>query len=130
VSAVNDTSDYVHEIERAIQDMAAKAASLHAGEAALETGYSRGWWVLAVGDALDEDSLEQRECMREALRRELAEHSIRLGQYVWIWDETNRAQVVLRSFERRELAETFAAAMERRGIRVRVAREWDTDGDF
>lgn len=124
---MNDTHNYLHEIERAIQDMAAKAASLQVGDVPLETGYTQGWWVLAVGESLDPDSFEQREQMRDALRRELSQRSIPLARYVWVWDETNRAQVVLRSFEHRELAEAFAAAMEKRGLRVRVAREWDSD---
>lgn len=124
---MNDTHNYLHDIEQAIQDMAAKAASLQHGDVPLETGYNRGWWVLAVGEPLDADSFEQRERMRDALRRELSQRSIPLAQHVWVWDETNRAQVVLRSFEHRELAEAFAAAMEKRGLRVRVAREWDSN---
>lgn len=125
--AVNDTYDYLHEIERAILDLAAKAASLSSGETPLETGYHRGWWVLAVGEPMDSHSFAQREHKRDCLRRELLQRTIKLSEYVWIWDETDKAQVVLRSFEHRDLAEAFAAAMERRGLRVRVVREWDAD---
>ncbi len=121
------THNYLQDIERAIQDMAAKAASLHMGDLPQKTCYTQGWWVLAVGETLDPQSFVQREHMRDALRRELAQRSIPLAQHVWIWDETNRAQVMLRSFEHRELAEAFAAAVEKRGLRVRVVREWDSD---
>lgn len=119
--------DYVYEIEQAIRDLAAKAASMRTHDTPLDTSSQRGWWVLAVGDRLDPHSFDQREHTRDALRRELLKHNIRLVEYVWVWDETNHAQVVLRTFEKRELAETFAAAIAKRGLRVRVAREWDTE---
>ncbi len=86
-----------------------------------------GWWVLAVGARLDHGSLELRDRSRDNLRRELEQRGIRLKEYVWIWDETNRAQVLLRSFGSRDLAEAFAGAMEMRGLRVRICREWDSD---
>ena len=118
--------EYVNAIEQAIQGMVDKASAMNRGDAPVEAACRKGWWVLAVGGHLDGESFEQREEARDALRRELSERSIRLSEYVWIWDATNRAQVVLRTFERRELAETFAAALEKRGVRVRLARQWDT----
>lgn len=118
--------NYVNAIEQTIQDLVDKAAAIKKGDAPVETTCRKGWWVLAVGDSLDDKSFEQRDHVRDCLRRELLQRNIRLAEFVWIWDATNRAQVVLRTFEHRDLAEAFAAALEKRGLRVRLARQWDT----
>ena len=81
------------------------------------------WWVLAVGGPFDADDFDQREAARTRLRQELLLMAIVPDEYVWVWDETNRAQLVLRVFERRGPAEDYAAYMSGRGVEIRVTRE-------
>jgi hypothetical protein len=79
-----------------------------------------GWWVLAVGGPYDPEDFDQRDAARTRLRQELLLVAIVPDAYVWVWDETDRAQLVLRTFARREAAEDYAAYLSGRGVTARV----------
>ena len=79
-----------------------------------------GWWVLAVGGPYDAEDFDQRDAARTRLRQELLLVAIVPDAYVWVWDETDRAQLVLRTFARREAAEDYAAYLSGRGVTARV----------
>jgi hypothetical protein len=81
------------------------------------------WWVLAVGGPYDSDKVEQRETARTRLRQEFLLAAIVPDEYVWVWDETDRAQFVLRTFPDRASAEDYAAYLSGRGLSVRVRQE-------
>lgn len=83
-----------------------------------ETG--AGWWVLAVGGPYDAEDFDQRERARTRLRQELLLLAIVPDEYVWVWDETDTAQLVLRSFGDREAAESYAAYLSGRGVTARA----------
>ena len=88
-----------------------------------------GWWVLAVGGPYAADDFEQRERSRTRLRQELLLLAIVPDAYVWVWDETDTAQLVLRSFGDREAAESYAAYLSGRGVVVRVTPIMDETGE-
>ena len=79
-----------------------------------------GWWVLAVGGPYAADDFDQRERARTRLRQELLLLAIVPDEYVWVWDETDTAQLVLRTCDRREAAEEYAAYLSGRGVATRV----------
>lgn len=84
---------------------------------------SLDWWVVAVGGPYDPDDFDQRESARTLLRQTLLLMAIVPDEYVWVWDETECAQLVLRTFPDRPAAEAYAAYLSGRGIEVRVRRE-------
>jgi hypothetical protein len=88
-----------------------------------------GWWVLAVGGPYDADKFEQREEARTRLRQELLLMAIVPDDYIWVWDDDDRAQFVLRLFADKEAAEAYAAYMSGRGVTVRVRREMREQGE-
>ena len=89
-----------------------------------------GWWVLAVGGPYDAGDFDQRDAARTRLRQELLLEAIVPDAYVWVWDETDRAQLVLRTFARREAAEDYAAYLSGRGVTARVRQVFgETAGD-
>ena len=79
-----------------------------------------GWWVLAVGGPYDAGDFNQRERARTRLRQELLLLAIVPDDYVWVWDETDTAQLVLRSFGEYEAAGSYAAYLSGRGVTARV----------
>lgn len=80
------------------------------------------WWVLALGGPYDPDDFEQREAVRVRLRQELLLLAIVPDEYVWVWDEEDRTQLVLRVYPTQSEAEAYAAYMTGRGVEVRVCR--------
>lgn len=80
------------------------------------------WWVLALGGPYDPEDFDQREAVRVRLRQELLLLAIVPDEYVWVWDETDRAQLVLRVCPTRAAAEAYAAYLTGRGVEVRVCR--------
>ena len=83
----------------------------------------QGWWVLVCGRPLDRSCFEARERARESLRQDLARQGVKLAEYVWIWDKTNRAQVVAARFHELGSAERLARELKGKGLDVRVVRE-------
>ena len=79
-----------------------------------------GWWVLAVGGPYDANDFDQRERARTRLRQELLLLAIVPDEYVWVWDETDMAQLVLRCYSDREGAEDYAAYLSGRGVTARM----------
>ncbi|WP_300155494.1 hypothetical protein [Solidesulfovibrio sp.] len=87
-----------------------------------------GWWVLAVGGPYDPEDFDQRDLARARLRQELLLQAIVPDEYVWIWDETDRAQFVLRTFPRRAAAEQYAAYLSGRGVTTRIRSAFGESG--
>jgi hypothetical protein len=89
----------------------------------------REFWVLAVGGPYDPEKFDQREAARTRLRQELLLLAIVPDEYIWIWDETDCAQLVLRTFGQVEQAEAYAAYLAGRGVTARVRRAFDDVGE-
>ncbi|UJX40802.1 hypothetical protein K9F62_19265 [Desulfovibrio sp. JY] len=86
-----------------------------------------GWWVLALGGAYDPDDFGAREVARVRLRQELLLLAIVPDEYVWVWDEIDRAQLVVWAFADAASAEAYAAYLSGRGVEVRVRRAFGED---
>lgn len=83
----------------------------------------KGWWVLALGESFAGLSFEERDTARAKLCEVVALRGVHLPQCVWVWDETNRAQLVLATVPSRELASLLAARLSGLGLSVRIRRE-------
>jgi len=104
----------------AIRTLGDKARALAA--AAEDTvGSEAGWWVLGVGGPFGEGDLAARDRRREELRRRAAALGFAVLACEWVFDETNRAQIVLGRFRRRSQARAFALSVSVRGLSARVA---------
>lgn len=94
-----------------------------------EAPRQRSWWVLVCGEPLRQnDPLDERDKARDRLRQQLILCDIVLQEYVWIWDKTNRVQVLVNQCESRDDAEDRAESLRKKGLKVRIVREWDNSG--
>ena len=82
-----------------------------------------GWWVLAQGGVLDPEDFGARETAREELLDEVRRAGVLVGENVWVWDETGRAQLVLSTLPTQERAWRVAERLRQKGLTVAVRRE-------
>lgn len=86
-------------------------------------GRQIGWWVLAQGRELDPEDFGAREAAREELLEAVRASGVLVGENVWVWDETGRAQLVLATLPTEERARRVAERLRERGLDVVVRRE-------
>lgn len=86
---------------------------------------SRGWWVMACGDEFGSAPIELRDAVRERLRKQVERRGVMLAEHLWVWDETNRAQLVLATLPTRVRAEKVAETLRTKGLEIRIKRESD-----
>lgn len=114
-------------VEITLQRMAAVVRQYQAREVAMSLGENpdkpMGWWVLAVGEGLDRDSFEHREDIRNALLEQVTSSGIRLREYVWVWDDTDTAQLVVATLPDEKRAEKLAERLRTNGLVIRILRE-------
>jgi len=120
----------INEIEKSILRMTAVVRQEQAQWTAKSFGEvtdpelrPRGWWVLACGEPLDEDSFDNREKSRERLLEVIDQTKIMLPENIWVWDETGVAQLVITTVPTLERAQALAQKLRRKGLTVRVKRE-------
>jgi len=82
-----------------------------------------GWWVLAQGAVLDPEDFEARESARAELLGAVRANGVLVGENVWVWDESGRAQLVLATLPTRERALRVAERLRAKGLSVVVRRE-------
>jgi len=85
----------------------------------------RRWWVLLCGGTLNPGDLAQRDAARAKLRDRAAELGLTVRECVWVWDETDRTQLLAGVFAARTQAEGFARSLEDKGCEVRVTPAFD-----
>ena len=83
----------------------------------------RGWWVLAQGVPLDESDFSAREAAREALLARVRRAGILVGENVWVWDLSGRAQLVLTTLPTLERARMLAKRLREKGLAIVIRRE-------
>lgn len=83
----------------------------------------RGWWVLACGDALDEESFESREVTRKRLLMAARRAGLVLPENIWVWDEAGTAQLVISTVPTLERAQVLARHLRTKGLVIRIKRE-------
>ena len=121
----------IQELEQCLQNLTRAAQALYGKpdpdfEKELERGASlsqTGWWVLVRGDRFDAESLPQREQARENLRKKLLDCAIKLAEYIWVWDESCRAQVVVETCTTRDKALERQFFYEILGFETAIVRE-------
>ncbi|MDO9630693.1 MAG: hypothetical protein Q7I92_02195 [Humidesulfovibrio sp.] len=94
-----------------------------AAEPPHEEEAGRGWWVLAQGGALDESDFSAREAAREALLERVRRAGILVGENVWVWDLSRRAQLVLTTLPTLERARKLAQRLRAKGLAIVIRRE-------
>lgn len=87
-----------------------------------ETGAQLGWWVLAQGRQLDPEDFASREAAREELLTSVRQAGVLVGENVWVWDETGRAQLVLSTLPSLDRARRVAERLRGKGLSVVVRR--------
>jgi hypothetical protein len=113
-------------IEQAIERMTQALRRTAPPDPALsgsDLGQPQSWWILAVGDQVDATSLEARDEARERLRRQVLDTGLQLQEFVWVWDETDRAQLVVATLPTQERADRGAERLRRRGLDIRITPE-------
>lgn len=79
-----------------------------------------GWWVLAVGEPYGRADFDARDQARDRLRQSVTRCGVEMSEFVWVWDETDRAQLVLATLPGKQRAERLAERYRARGLSVRV----------
>ncbi|WP_461209078.1 hypothetical protein [Desulfocurvus sp. DL9XJH121] len=79
-----------------------------------------GWWVLVLGEDLDPDDLDRRDAARERLRMRAEACGVSPRELVWVWDETDRVQLVAGRYGTRTEAEEHARGLRSLGLDIRV----------
>lgn len=82
-----------------------------------------GWWVLACGEELDEDSEENREAARDRLLYEVRMAGLVLPENIWVWDETGMVQLVISTVPTLQRAERLSKHLRAKGLTIRIRRE-------
>jgi hypothetical protein len=85
----------------------------------------RRWWVLLCGAPLAPGDLARRDAARAELRQSAAELGLMVRECVWVWDETDRTQLLAGVFTARTQAEGFARTLTDKGCAVRVTPAFD-----
>ena len=84
-----------------------------------------GWWVLACGEPLSQTDFAAREAARDRLLKAVDRAGIMLPENVWVWDETDRTQLVLATLPTLDRAEKVAERLRGKGLIVRIRRRLD-----
>jgi len=79
--------------------------------------------VLAQGRKLDPEDFEAREAAREDLLYAVLQAGVLVGENIWVWDETGRAQLVLATLPTLERARRVAERLQAKGLAVAVRPE-------
>jgi len=123
-------NDNIHQIEESILRMTAVVRQGQAALTAKSFGEERrpdlrprGWWVLACGEPLDEDSFGSRETARKRLLAATRRAGLILPENIWVWDEAGTAQLVISTVPSLERAQTLASRLREKGLTIRVKRE-------
>jgi len=82
-----------------------------------------GWWVVACGESLDEESLELRDAVREQLLNEVRLAGLVVQENIWVWDDSGQAQLVISTVPTLERADRLADHLRRKGLVIRIKRE-------
>lgn len=82
-----------------------------------------GWWVLACGEPLDQDSQDERDAARNRLLHEVRLAGLVLPENIWVWDETGMAQLVISTVPTLKRAERLANHLRIKGLTIRIRRE-------
>jgi hypothetical protein len=83
----------------------------------------RGWWVLACGEPLDQESFDRREEARQQLLAATRKAGLVLPENIWVWDEKGTAQLVISTVPSIQRANILARKLREKGLTIRIKRE-------
>lgn len=120
----------INQIEESILRMTAAIRAKQAALTAKSFGEEpdpklrpRGWWVMACGEPLDQDSFENREQARERLLEAIGGAGLVLPENIWVWDETGMVQLVISAVPSIQRANILAQKLREKGLTIRIKRE-------
>lgn len=120
----------IHDVEESIRRMTAAVRQGQAEEIGRSFGENPdpevrplGWWVLARGEALESAPFAEREAARERLLVQVRAAGLVLPENIWVWDETETAQLVITTVPTLKRAERLAAHLRTKGLDIRIRRE-------
>lgn len=120
----------IHQLEESILRMTAVLRQGQADQTARSFGEEpnpelrpRGWWVLACGEPLDDESFDSREAARERLLLEARRVGLVLPENIWVWDESGTAQLVISTVPTLKRARLLAKRLRTKGLTIRIKRE-------
>ena len=76
--------------------------------------------VLACGDSFTGLDFPERDRVRERLREEVADTGLVFTEHYWVWDETDRAQLLVASTPDAAEADQLRQRLHEQGIRTRI----------
>ncbi|CCH48634.1 hypothetical protein [Pseudodesulfovibrio piezophilus] len=82
-----------------------------------------GWWVLACGEKLKANTVMGRDVSRNQLLEDVRMAGLVLPENIWIWDESDQAQLVISTVPTLKRAEYLAKHLRRKGLEIRIRRE-------
>jgi hypothetical protein len=82
-----------------------------------------GWWILACGEPLNEESFDEREIARERLLEVVKNAGLVLPENIWIWDEVGTAQLVIYTVPTLKRAKLLSRRLRDKGLTIRILRE-------
>ena len=77
----------------------------------------------ACGEPLDQDSFKDREQSRERLLKATRLVGLHLPENIWVWDDTNAAQLVIATVPSLQRAHVLANRLRKKGLTIRIKRE-------
>ncbi len=80
-------------------------------------------YVCIYGGSYENLDFDDRECLRENLRRRLEARGVRFLEYCWVWDERDRCLLVVGTYGRMSDAEHWIETLERMGFEVVTLKE-------
>lgn len=79
--------------------------------------------VLACGETFQGLCFQERDRARDRLRGRVAECGLVYVEHHWVWDDTDRAQLLIVSREQKESAQKFKKFLEQNKIEARIITE-------
>lgn len=76
------------------------------------------YYTLIKGPTYSNLGFEEREEIREKLRKKLETHGIRFLEYHWVWDEDDRCLLLVGQYDQMEEATWWIRALESMGFTV------------
>ncbi len=81
------------------------------------------YYVLACGDSFSGRDFPERDRIRERLREDVARTGLCFVEHYWVWDGTDRAQLLVVATPSAQEADRFRKFLEKHGIRARIIDE-------
>ena len=86
------------------------------------------YYVLIKGESYLGLEFDEREQIREGLRKRLEENGVRFLQYDWVWDEQDQCLLLVGRYEQISDASLWIKALESMGFELLIRTNLPGDG--